>query len=260
MGANANLERLTAVQRRKQRRSCDIEFYRQQVVDRQFELFGNSYFSCFGKLGSGFEDDQLTARQRAFLLGEVLERIRLMPLAFRRLALGRRRSVPLRCFTHIEESFLLDRTLVDEIIWTAGQIRAFDLQLVIELTGHPLQDRLGATPRVARELFGNLYALLDHGIELSAFLYPDHASLTERMVQLGLCRYLRLDVSTLHAVGGQVGIDSPAVIFDAMAEMLQQQKVTFIAERVATAAEYQLVRQLPFGFFRGDYFSPAEPI
>lgn len=256
MGISQNLDRLFALHRSRLRSHGETEFFRQQIVDRHLRLHGSHYFSCFGRLGQALAPDD----RRAILCAELLERIRLIPAAARRLALRGGRPWPLRCVVTIDESLLLEHSLMDDMAWTAAELKPFGLQLVLELSGRLEASGLAAAPRASRVIFGHLYGLLDHGVELMARLAAQQGSLSARVLALGLCRYVKVDLRQccVEAAAGQDEVLDRT--HGAMTALLERYDVCFMADRIERHADHQLALRLPFHLLSGDYYSPPEPI
>lgn len=258
MNINQNLDRLLAVRRPQIHREYRIDFHRQQILDRRFELHGNFYAGSFEALGPSFEDARLTARQRLFLAGEVLERIALIPLAASPRAARAGIGEKLRCFVHVEPQFLLEDAFVERVLETLQQLAPFDLQLVIELADEPLDARLASSPRLARSFFSSAYAISDAGAELAVCSHRCDNPALQRLLQAGLCRYVKLDVGA--GLTADMQLLTLNDICDQMLAVMHERKVAFIASRVDTPGDELLARSLPFALLSGARYSPSERI
>jgi hypothetical protein len=149
---------------------------------------------------------------------------------------------------------------MDDMAWTAAELKPFGLQLVLELSGRLEASGLAAAPRASRVIFGHLYGLLDHGVELMARLAAQQGSLSARVLALGLCRYVKVGLRQccVEAAAGQDEVLDRT--HGAMTALLERYDVCFMADRIERHADHQLALRLPFHLLSGDYYSPPEPV
>jgi predicted signal transduction protein with EAL and GGDEF domain len=112
-----------------------------------------------------------------------------------------------------------------------------------------------------KKILNNLYLLKDHGIEIAFDDYNIDDESIEMFTTLNLFDYIKISFSTLDLSLKLTG--NPDLfnrLHERMTMLTHTTKVAFIADRVEQAASHILARALPFEYFQGSHYSPADTL
>jgi EAL domain-containing protein (putative c-di-GMP-specific phosphodiesterase class I) len=159
-----------------------------------------------------------------------------------------------RRFICVEQSALTHTSLTEELIHCSDALRSFGQTLVIALNELPLP-AIRFTDK--NKILHNVYLLKDHGIEIAFDGFNIHDESIEIFTTLNLFDYIKVSISTLN-----LNLIGNPELFNRLHEHMTLQthntKVSFIADRVEHAASHVLARALPFDYFQGSHYSPAD--
>ncbi|MGL6246344.1 EAL domain-containing protein [Pseudomonas sp.] len=159
-------------------------------------------------------------------------------------------------FVCVEQADLADSALTEELIQSSDALRNFGQTLVIAFNELPLS-AVSLTEK--KKILNNLYLLKDHGIEIAFDGYDMNDESIEIFTTLNLFDYIKIPLSTLDLSLKLAG--NPDLfnrLHERMTMLTHTTKVVFIADRVEQAASHILARALPFDYFQGSYYSPAD--
>ena len=197
-----------------------------------------------------------TAGQSTGAYKEALMQTRLNAFALKDLKTPGKATWLDRSFVCIEQSALIDNALAKELLECSEILRTLGQTLVITLNDLPLP-AIDFTNK--KKILHNLYQLKDHGIEIAHDGFNINYESIEIFTTLNLFDYFRISLSTLDL---SLKLTGNPELFDRLHERMTMQahdtKVAFIADRVDHAASHVLARALPFDYFQGSYYSPAE--
>lgn len=189
---------------------------------------------------------------------EVLMQTRLTAFALKDLNTWSQGKYLNRRFICVEQSALINETLTEELVQCSETLRALGQILVIALNELPL---LAIKFTHKKKILHNLYQLKDHGIEFAYNGFNINYESIEIFTTLNLFDYIKISLSSLEF---SLKINSDPELFNRLYERMTLQthntKVCFIADRVEHAASHVLARALPFDYFQGSHYSPAENI
>lgn len=99
----------------------------------------------------------------------------------------------------------------------------------------------------------------DHGIEIAFDDYKIDDESIEIFTTLNLFDYIKISISSLDL---NLKLSGNPELFNRLHERMtmltHNTKVSFIADRVEHAASHILARALPFNYFQGSHYSPAD--
>lgn len=159
-------------------------------------------------------------------------------------------------FVCVEQSALAQAALTEELIQCSEILRGFGQTLVVAVNELPL-------PAISfsekKKILHNVYQLKDHGIKIALDGFNIYDESIEIFTTLNLFDYIKISISTLDL---SLKLTSNPELFNRLYERMTLQthnnKVYFIADRVEHAASHVLARALPFDYFQGSHYSPAD--
>ncbi|MFS2197299.1 EAL domain-containing protein [Pseudomonas sp. Pseusp3] len=161
-----------------------------------------------------------------------------------------------RRFVCVGQSDLANSALTEELIQTGAALREFGQTLVIALNELPLSAISFAEKK---KILHNIYLLKDHGIEIAFDDYKIDDESIEIFTTLNLFDYIKIPISSLDL---SLKLSGNPELFNRLHERMtmltHNTKVSFIADRVEHAASHILARALPFDYFQGSHYSPAD--
>jgi hypothetical protein len=161
-----------------------------------------------------------------------------------------------RRFVSVGQSDLANSALTEELIQAGAALRGFGQTLVIALNELPLS-AVSFTDK--KKILHNVYLLKDHGIEIAFDDYNIDDESIEIFTTLNLFDYIKISISSLDLSLKLSG--NPELfnrLHERMTTLTHNTKVSFIADRVEHAASHILARALPFDYFQGSHYSPAD--
>ncbi|MHC8285313.1 EAL domain-containing protein [Pseudomonas sp. XS1P51] len=190
------------------------------------------------------------------IYSEVLMQTRLIAFSLKDRNKANENKYLSRIFVCVRQSDLADSALTEELIQSADALRDFGQTLVIALNELPLS-AVSFTDK--KKILHNVYLLKDHGIEIAFDDYNTRDESIEIFTTLNLFDYIKISVSTLDLSLKLTG--NPELfnrLHERMTMLTHNTKVSFIADRVEHAASHILARALPFDYFQGSHYSPAD--
>ncbi len=162
-------------------------------------------------------------------------------------------------FLRIDPSALMCEDTLKKLIQAAHTLKTDKQQLVISL-----ENRLDALPGPPerRAMVRQLYTLKDRSdVQLAYNNYTFETKQADLLIELELYDYikmpfpdsaLRLSLNTRSDLFGR--------LYDRMLELISATRVSFIADKVEFSDSATLAKRLPFNYFQGGYYSPAESL
>jgi len=161
-----------------------------------------------------------------------------------------------RRFVCVAQSDLANSALTEELIQSGAALRELGQTLVIALNELPLSAISFAEKK---KILHNIYLLKDHGIEIAFDDYKIDDESIEIFTTLNLFDYIKISISSLDL---NLKLSGNPELFNRLHERMtmltHNTKVSFIADRVEHAASHILARALPFNYFQGSHYSPAD--
>ncbi|KPU52934.1 EAL domain protein [Pseudomonas fluorescens] len=161
-----------------------------------------------------------------------------------------------RRFVCVGQSDLANSALTEELIQSGAALRELGQTLVIALNELPLSAISFAEKK---KILHNLYLLKDHGIEIAFDDYKIDDESIEIFTTLNLFDYIKISISSLDL---SLKLSGNPELFNRLHERMtmltHNTKVSFIADRVEHTASHILARALPFDYFQGSHYSPAD--
>jgi EAL domain-containing protein (putative c-di-GMP-specific phosphodiesterase class I) len=163
-----------------------------------------------------------------------------------------------RRFVCIAQSDLTEPALVDELIQAGDALRSYGQALVVSLSERP-RSSFGAHDK--KKIIHHLYQLKDNDIEIAFDHYPPEEDSAEVLTVLNLFDYIKVSFSALDlSLKLNANPELFSQLYERMATLTRTTKVAFVADRVEHTASHILARALPFDYFQGSYYSPADGI
>ncbi|WP_460136601.1 YuxH family protein [Pseudomonas sp. S1_E04] len=219
--------------------ATDMQFARQAIVDRHHGLWACEYSVLGGVNGEPLENASL----------EILQRMN-----------PRRQTSGVKVnhkFLRIGQSALMNDGLVKAIIQTAHALEQHRQPLTLSLD-NPLDALPGPLER--RAMVRQLYKLKDHSdITLAYNNYTLDTKLTDLLADLKLYDYIKMPFPD-SALRLSLNMRSSLFdrLYDRMLELISNTQVHFIADHIEFADSALLAKNLPFEYFQGGYYSPAD--
>ncbi|TBN48030.1 EAL domain-containing protein [Pseudomonas sp. BGI-2] len=211
-----------------------------------------------------FDDGQAHAsfvapmQQMNGIYSEVLMQTRLIAFSLKDHNISNENKYLSRLFVCVGQADLADSALTEELIQSSDALRDFGQTLVIAFNELPLS---AVSFIDKKKTLNNVYLLKDHGVEI-AF---DGNNIDEQSIEifttLNLFDYIKIPLSALDLSLNLTG--NPDLfnrLHERMTMLTHTTKVAFIADRVEHAASHILARALPFDYFQGSHYSPADSL
>jgi hypothetical protein len=182
--------------------------------------------------------------------------------------LHRERSSPKDCGSHrpknylnrtilcLPETSLASFALTEELILSGDNLRDLGHTLVVSLKGRAFWE---VDSKYKKNIIYHMYRLKDHGIEIALDDYNIQREAPTRFSTLNLFNYIKVSISSLDQCFKLN--ESPEFfnkLHDHMVTLIHNNKISFIADRVEHIESHALARALPFDYFQGSYYSPAD--
>ncbi|RON45300.1 EAL domain-containing protein [Pseudomonas frederiksbergensis] len=161
-----------------------------------------------------------------------------------------------RTFLCLSEPSLASFALADELIRSGNNLRDLGHTLVVSLKGQPFWE---VDSKYKKNIIYHMYHLKDHGIEIALDDYNLQREALTRFSTLNLFNYIKVSIESLDQC---LKLNSNPEFFnrlhDRMVTLTHNNKISFIADRVEHIEGHSLARALPFDYFQGSYYSPAD--
>ncbi len=163
-----------------------------------------------------------------------------------------------RLFLNCEKCNLANPELLDNLIAFFYYLKAFGVELVVEITERDLQSSRAYSAYLegVRRL-----SLARVKIALDDFLL-DESDRTE--LERGLCNIVKLEVDALpldfKALHGKLTSDHLLKVADDLGQFARRYEVELLLERVEKTYCFKTLSSLPFHFFQGYQFAKPAPI
>ncbi|MFJ7796043.1 EAL domain-containing protein [Pseudomonas sp. NPDC096950] len=161
-----------------------------------------------------------------------------------------------RTILSLSELGLARFALTNELIQAGDNLRDFGHTLVVSLKGRPFWE---VDSKYKKNIIYHMYHLKDHGIEIALDDYNIQREALTRFSTLNLFNYIKVSISSLDLC---LKLNSDPEFFnrlhDRMVALTHNNKISFIADRVEHIESHSLARALPFDYFQGSYYSPAD--
>jgi hypothetical protein len=208
-----------------------------------------------------FDDSQAHASAAApqemnGIYSEVLMQTRLIAFSLKDQNISSKNKYLSHRFVCVGQSDLTDSALTEELIQSSDALRNFGQTLVIAFNELPLS---AVSFIDKKKILNNVYLLKDHGVEIAFDGYNIADESIEIFTTLNLFDYIKIPLSALDLSLKLTG--NPDLfnrLHDRMTMLTHTTKVAFIADRVEHAASHILARALPFDYFQGSHYSPAD--
>lgn len=238
---------------------AELKFFRQAIVERSCALWGNEI--------------RITSEPNLLNLPEHLHplyRIRLKCAYRDALSRFERRATTdishlprasaqpaIHKFLRIDQSALMYEDTLKELIQAAHTLETYKQQLVISVE-NPLDALPGPTER--RAMVRQLYSLKDQsGIKLAYNNYTFDTKQADLLIELKLYDYIKMPFpDSALRLSLNTRSDLFDRLYDRMLELISATRVSFIADKVEFSDSAALAKRLPFNYFQGGYYSPAE--
>ncbi|AWM91331.1 EAL domain-containing protein [Pseudomonas sp. 31-12] len=190
------------------------------------------------------------------IYSEVLMQTRLIAFSLKDHNISSKNKYLSRRFVCAGQSDLADSALTEELIQSSDALRNFGQTLVIAFNELPLS---AVSFIDKKKILNNVYLLKDHGVEIAFDGYNIENESIEIFTTLNLFDYIKIPLSALDLSLKLTG--NPDLfnrLHERMTMLTHTTKVAFIADRVEHAASHILARALPFDYFQGSHYSPAD--
>jgi hypothetical protein len=238
-------------------RPIKFMFSRQAILERDDSLWGSEIRIQVDSEVSTITADsqQRFAQQLKIACGSALTRVKRDALLIKGHP-SNKRPVGNRFFA-LKQSALLDPGILKDIIQTATLLERHHQQLVISVDS-PMQSANGPLERMA--LIRALYYLKDSGLIKIAYNNYKAETKPERLlVDLDLYDYIKMPFPESELrLSLNIRSDLFNRIYEQMVETMSATRVSFIADNVEHADSAILAKRLPFDYFQGRYYSPAD--
>lgn len=162
-------------------------------------------------------------------------------------------------FFRIEQSLLLNDDVVKELVSTSDVLEKHKQQLIVSID-NPLDTLAGPVER--RAMIHQLFSLKDgSSIKLAYNNYTFNTKHDDLLTDLSLYDYIKMPFpDSALRLSLNTRSDFFDRLYDHMLELMSCTRASFIADNVEHADSAFLARRLPFDYFQGRYFSPADTL
>lgn len=228
----------------------EFKFSKQAILERSYTLWGSEIQVHPDNFPDGVPDDFNQQLKCAY--GEALRRTKssVLPLQMSSKPVGHK-------LVRLEQFALMDEDTLEEVIRTCDTLATHKQQLIISI-----ENTLSTLPGPAerRAMIRQLYSLKDRStIKLAYNNYTIDTRQANLLVDLELYDYIKMpfpDSVLRLSLNTRSGLFDR--LYDDMLALMSSTKVSFIADNVEYADSATLAKRLPFDYFQGSYFSPAD--
>ncbi|MBK5438178.1 MULTISPECIES: hypothetical protein [unclassified Pseudomonas] len=241
--------------------SADFKFSRQAILERSCTLWGSEIRVHAEHALDTLPDDvrPFYSEQLKYAYSEALQHTKPNSFAREGKRLRVDKSPGLHKFFRVEQSLLMNEDLLKEIINTSAILEKHKQQLIVSVE-NTLDTLPGPVER--RNMIRQLYSLKDRStIKLAYNNYTLHTKNTDLLIDLSLYDYIKMpfpDSALRLSLNTRSGLFDR--LYDQMLGLMSTTRVSFIADNVEYADSALLARRLPFDYFQGPYFSPADSL
>ncbi|RON57423.1 EAL domain-containing protein [Pseudomonas frederiksbergensis] len=161
-----------------------------------------------------------------------------------------------RTVVRLSELSLASFALAEELIQSGNNLRDLGHTLVVSLKERPFWE---VDSKYKKNIIYHMYRLKDHGIEIALDDYNLQREALTCFTTLNLFNYIKVSIASLDQC---FKLNSNPEFFnrlhDRMVALIHNNKISFIADRVEHIEGHSLARALPFDYFQGSYYSPAD--
>lgn len=239
----------------------DFTFSRQAILGRNCALWGSEIRVHAEHVLEGLTDDAcpLYCEQLKDAYRGALHYTQPNAFARERQRLRVEQSPRLHTFLRIEQALLMNDALLQEIISTSNTLEKRKHQLIVSIDN--TLDTLPG-PAARRSMIRQLYSLKDQSnLKLAYNNYTLNTKNTDLLTDLSLYDYIKMpfpDSAIRLSLNTRSGLFDR--LYDQMLGLMSTTRVSFIADNVEHADSALLARRLPFDYFQGAYFSPADSL
>ncbi|NWC96625.1 MULTISPECIES: hypothetical protein [unclassified Pseudomonas] len=239
----------------------DFTFSRQAILERSFTLWGSEIRVHAEPVLDCLPDEMCAyyCEQLKDAYSEALQYTRPSSLAQEGKRLRVDKTPGLHKFFRIEQSVLMNEELLKQIISTSNTLEKQKQQLIVSVE-NTLATLPGPVER--RDMIRQLYSLKDRSsIKLAYNNYTLETKNTDLLIDLSLYDYIKMpfpDSALRLSLNTRSGLFDR--LYDQMLGLMSTTRVSFIADNVEYADSALLARRLPFDYFQGPYFSPADSL
>lgn len=216
----------------------ELTMTRQAIVERSQALWGSE----ISVVGSGDRE------QLDWAYGEALRR-----------TLPRRKTLQAIAhrFVKVDQAALMNDTLIQNIVQVAHALEKQGHTFTLSID-NPLDALPGPVER--RAMVRQLYKLKDQsGIKLAYNHYTLDTKPGDLLIDLKLYDYIKMpfpDSALRLSLNTRSGLFDR--LYERMLELINAARVRFIAENIEFSDSAMLAKNLPFEYFQGGYYSPAD--
>lgn len=226
---------------------------RQLILTRDDRPFGSEIRTHRDSLLVPFSSAHGQSRD---IYSEALMQTRLNAFALKDLKNAGKATWLTRSFVRIEQTALIDDALTEELLECTETLRTLGQTLAITLNELP-HPAISFSDK--KKMLRNVYQLKDQGVEFAHDSFNINYESIGIFTTLNLFEYIKISLSTLDlSLKLTANPELFNRIYEHMTQQTQDTKVAFIADRVEHAASHVLARALPFDYFQGSHYSPAD--
>lgn len=162
-------------------------------------------------------------------------------------------------FLRLDQTALMNEDLHKKIIQTAQSLKKYKQRLTLSIN-NPLAAL--PSPVERRAMVHQLYKLKDQcGISLAYDNYRLDTKQADLLIDLELYDYIKMPFpDSALRLSLNTRSDLFDRLYDRMLELINTSRVRFIADTVEFADSALLAKNLPFEYFQGGYYSPADQL
>ncbi|VVP27479.1 hypothetical protein PS900_04178 [Pseudomonas fluorescens] len=235
--------------------SFAIEFAQKSIFKRDNTVFGSELNTQISGQDTDFHQTSkvLSLAQIDTIHSEALIRSQMTATLSKKLAISLDADTFNRKFISIGQRSLLNRALIEEIIYTSEVLLRNNQKLVINIDEYPLAV---TTLKKKKVIIQHVYLLKDNGIELAFSDYDLNQGSAEILNTLNVFNYMKINLQKYDL---NKKLNNTPDLFnrfhDKMNQVAHTNKVSFMAERVEDKINHILARSMPFDLFQGEYYS-----
>lgn len=156
----------------------------------------------------------------------------------------------------LSEPGLASFAVTEELIRSANNLHDLGHTLVVSLKSRVFWE---VDCKYKKNIIYHMYRLKDHGIEIALDDYDIQRKALTSFSTLNLFNYIKVSISPLDQclkLNGNPEFFNQ--LHDHMVALIHNNKISFIADRVERIESHSMARALPFAYFQGGYYSPAD--
>lgn len=232
-----------------------FKFSRQAILERNCALWGSEIQVHAAPHPNDNADEH--RNQLLWAYGEALQYVKSSATPVKGKFLHADVHPGLHKIFRMEQFALMDEAILDNIISASSALEKSQQQLIISVE-NSLDTLPGPSER--RAMIRQLYSLKDRsGIKLAYNNYRLDTKQIDLLIDLNLYDYIKMpfpDTALRLSLNTRSGLFDR--LYDDMLALISATKVSFIADNVEHAESAVLASRLPFDYFQGHYYSPAD--